>query len=198
LPDYQIAKLKNMQNPRLATRYAKSLLDLAVERNSLEVVLKDMQALHRICAQSRDFEVMLRSPVIHGDKKLNVFTEVMKNYGVNELTMAFIALLVNKGREQFLPEIAAAFVTQYNDLKNITLVKLTTARPVNDTVKTSIVKKLSGYLPNDTIDLKTEVNEDLIGGFVLEVEDKLYDASVKKSLNEIRAGIIDMSYVSKV
>lgn len=187
-----------MQNPRLATRYAKSLLDLAVEKNCLEAVLKDMQLLHAICAQSHDFELMLRSPVIHGDKKLAIFSQVVKLHGVNELTKAFITLLVNKGRELFLPEIATAFTGQYNDLKNITTVRLTTATPVNEGTRTSIVKKLSNYLPNDTIDLKTLVDEALIGGFVLEVEDKLYDASVKKSLNDIKSRIIDRSYVSKM
>jgi F-type H+-transporting ATPase subunit delta len=53
-------------------------------------------------------------------------------------------------------------------------------------------------MPNDTVDLKTEVDESLIGGFVLEVEDKLYDASVKKSLNDIKTKLIDYSYTSKV
>ena len=58
-----------MQNPRLAARYAKSLLDLAVEQNQLETTLADMQLLENICRQSREFTVMLRSPVIQADKK---------------------------------------------------------------------------------------------------------------------------------
>jgi F-type H+-transporting ATPase subunit delta len=141
---------------------------------------------------------MLRSPVISGDKKLSVINLVLKNYEVSELTHAFINLLVTKGRELNLPEIADAFITQYNAMKNIRTVKLTTAAPMSDTVKTSISAKISGYMPADTVDLKTEVNADLIGGFVLEVEDKLYDASVRRSLNDIRAKVIDSSYVSKL
>lgn len=187
-----------MQNPRLATRYAKSILDLAVEKNSLEAVLKDMQVLHGICEQSRDFEVMLRSPVINGDKKLSVINEILKRYSINEITHAFINLLVAKGRELNLPEIAAAFIGQYNVLKNIRTVRLTTASPMNDTIKKTLSSKISGYMPNDTIDLKTIVDASLIGGFVLEVEDKLYDASVKKSLSDVRSKIIDTSYVTKM
>ena len=108
-----------MQNPRLATRYAKSLLDLAVERNSLEDTLKDMQLLTSICEQSHDFVVMLRSPVIPGDKKLNVVRLLLEGRNVSELTQVFVNLLVAKGRESNLPEIAGAFQTQYNELKNI-------------------------------------------------------------------------------
>src|ERR1043166_8453777 len=121
-----------MLNPRLATRYAKSLLDIAVERNSLDTVLKDMQLLNAICGKSQEFTVMLRSPVINGDKKISVISEVLKGKGVSELTNAFIKLLVAKGRESVLPEIGGAFITQYNTLKNIRIVKLTTAGVLGD------------------------------------------------------------------
>jgi F-type H+-transporting ATPase subunit delta len=123
---------------------------------------------------------------------------VLSNYKINELTNGFIKLLVTKGRELNLPEIAGAFIDQYNDLKNIRVVKLTTAAPMADNITAGIQEKIAGYMPKDTIDLKTAIDEELIGGFVLEVEDKLYDASVRKSLNEIRSKIIDTSYVSKM
>jgi F-type H+-transporting ATPase subunit delta len=187
-----------MQNPRLATRYAKSLLDLAVEQNSLEPVLKDMQEINRICLMSRDFALMLKSPIIHGDKKLAVVFEILKGQNIHELTKAFMNLLVVKGRELNLPEIAEAFIAQYNDLKNIRTVTLTTAAPMSDSVKSGLVAKIAGYMPKDTVDLKTNVDESLIGGFVLELEDKLYDASVKKSLNDVRTKLLDYTYVTKV
>jgi len=187
-----------MQNPRLATRYAKSLLDLAIERNSVEDTLGDMQLLNSICTRSYDFAVMLRSPVISGDKKLSVINIILKQHEVSELTHAFINLLVTKGRELNLPEIAGAFITQYNELKNIRTVKLTTAAPMDAAIKASIQEKIAGYMPTDTIDLETAIDDSLIGGFVLEVEDRLYDASVRKSLNDIRTQIIDTSYVSKL
>jgi F-type H+-transporting ATPase subunit delta len=187
-----------MQNPRLASRYAKSLLDLAVEQNSLEAALKDMQVLNAIFRQNRDFEVMLRSPVINADKKLSVINAVLKSQGISNITNAFMALLANKGREANLPEIASSFISQYNELKNIRAVRLTTATPMAEGVKSSIQSKIAGYMPKDTIELHTAVDADLIGGFVLEVEDKLYDASVKKSLNDIRSKIVDHSYESKL
>ena len=187
-----------MQNPRLATRYAKSLLDLAVEKNCLDAVLQDMRVINDICVQNRDFDVMLRSPVISADKKLAVINEVLKRYNVNQFTTALINLLVAKGREQNLAEIAPAFIAQYNSLKNIRTVKLTTASAINDAIKNSISAKLAAHMPKDKIELKTAVDESLIGGFVLEVEDRLYDASVKKSLNDIRNTVIDTSYVSKM
>jgi F-type H+-transporting ATPase subunit delta len=187
-----------MQNPRIASRYAKSILDLAVEKNCLEAVLDDMRALHHVCAMSPEFEMMLQSPVIKGDKKIAVLFAVLKSQQLNELTNGFIKLLVAKGRELNLPGIAEAFITQYNLLKHIRTVKLTTAAPLTDAVKNSIVSKVAGYMPKDTMNLETKVDESLIGGFVLELEDQLFDASAKKKLNEIRSRIIDHTYETKI
>ena len=187
-----------MQNPRLAARYAKSLLDLAVEQNNLEGTLKDMRTLNEICTMSPDFKVMLQSPVIKGDKKLGVLNAVLKNQQISPLTNAFITLLVNKGRELNLPEIAQAFIGQYNTLKNIRTVKLTTATPMNDVIKKGIEAKIAGNMPGDTVNMETVIDESLIGGFVLEVEDQLFDASVKKSLNDIRIKLIDHTYENKM
>jgi F-type H+-transporting ATPase subunit delta len=156
-----------------------------------------MQLLDKVCSQNHDFVQMLRSPIISGDKKIAIVNAIFKER-VHELTYAFIQLLVTKGRELNLPEIASAFIEQYNVVKNITSVKLTTAAAIDNTVKDSIIAKVAAYLPGDSIDLKTEVDPELIGGFLVEVGDKLYDASVKKSLADIRSKIVDTSYVSKM
>lgn len=184
-----------MQNPRLASRYAKSLLQLAVEQNQLDSTLADMQLLAAICKQSHDFLNMLRSPIIKADKKQHIIDAVV-GQNINPLSQAFMKLLINKGREENLDEIAEAFIGQYKELKNIRTVKLTTAAPVTDTVKASILQKLLGNIPQNEIDLKTEVDPSLIGGFIVELEDKLIDSSVRRNLNEIKSQLTKNLYVS--
>ena len=186
-----------MQNPRLASRYAKSLLDLAVERNSLEQTLADIQLLDRICRASNDFEVMLRSPVIKAERKMAAINAVV-NDKMSDLTKAFINLLTSKGRESALPEIVLAFIAQYNEMKNIRTVKVTTAVAMDDKMRSVILNKIASFMPNDSINLETSIDARLIGGFVLEVEGKLFDASVKKKLNDVKSSIVDYSYVSKM
>ena len=186
-----------MPNPRLASRYAKSLLDLAIEKGQLDAAYADMKYLQAVCEASSEFVSLLRSPIIKADQKNSIVAAVTTGK-VSELTAAFNNLLVRKGRESDLPEIATAFVEQYNTLKRIRIVKLTTAAPMGEAVRSSIMRKIAGYMPNDTVDMKTEIDESLIGGFVLEVGDKLYDASVKKSLNDIRTKLVDHSYESKL
>ena len=186
-----------MQNPRLASRYAKSLLDLAIEKNCLEDTLKDIQLLDSVCRLSSEFESMLRSPVNRGDKKLAVINAVVSDR-LHELTKKFIALLGVKGRESNMPEIVTAFIEQYNALKNIRTVNLTTATAMDEKMKNAMLTRIAGFMPGDTVDLKTKVDDRLIGGFVLEIEGKLFDASVRKKLNDIKANIVDYSYVSKM
>ena len=186
-----------MPNPRLASRYAKSLMDIAVEQNSVETVLNDLKALDGVIHQSRDFAVLLRSPVAKADKKLAVMNAIFGSH-ISALTMSFITLMTHKGREEYLQEIVQSFIEQYNEMKHIKVVKLTTASPVNDKVKDAILGKVAHALKGSTIDLRTEVKPELIGGFVLEVEDKLFDASVRRDLNDIKATLLDNSYISKM
>ncbi|HRO44114.1 MAG TPA: ATP synthase F1 subunit delta [Flavipsychrobacter sp.] len=186
-----------MQNPRLAARYAKSLLDLAVEQNQLDTTLADVKLLDQIASQSPEFAVVLRSPVIKADKKQAVVEAVLGNR-LSPLTKAFVTLLVAKGRESNLVEISRAFIAQYKDLKRIKTVKLTTAVPVSDAVKQKIMQRATATLNNNQVELIEKVNPDIIGGFVLEMDDKLFDASIRRDLNDVRAQFKKNIYVSQL
>jgi len=186
-----------MQNPRLASRYAKSLLDLAIEQNQLEEVLKDINYLDEVGKQSKDFVNVLRSPIINSDKK-HVIIDAVIGKRIGKLTTAFITLLTNKGRESNLPEIAQSFIKQYKELKNIRSVKLITATPLTDKVREEIKSRIVASLKNDKIELTEEVNPDLIGGFILETEDKLFDATIRRDLKDIKAQFMKNIYVSEL
>src|SRR5438067_10692752 len=115
-----------MENPRLASRYAKSIIDLAIEKGQLEKIYADMLYLEQLMTASRDFTVMLRSPVIPADKKNKVIASITDGK-ISQMTNAFIKLLVNKSRESFLSEIVKSFIQQYKKKKSIHTVKLITA-----------------------------------------------------------------------
>ena len=123
-----------MQNPRLASRYAKSILDLAIERGELEKVYADMQWLQAVCKSNRDFVNLLRSPIIKNDTKRKIL-EAVTNGNISELTAGFNRLLVAKNRERFLPEIINAFIAAYKSHHHIRTVQLTTATPVTDSMR---------------------------------------------------------------
>jgi F-type H+-transporting ATPase subunit delta len=186
-----------MQSPRLAGRYAKSLIDLAEEKGQLETVYKDMQYMQQALKQSREFVVLMKSPVIKADKKLAILDAVTKGK-VGEITAGFNRLLVTKGRESHLPEIVNAFIDQYNDIKGIHKVKLTTAVEVSEGLKTSIINKLINEAKLGTIELETKVDPSLVGGFVLEFHNNKVDASILRDLKDVKKQFMDNEYVLKI
>lgn len=186
-----------MSNTRLATRYAKSLLDLSIERNETEKAFADMEWLQSVCKSNRDFVNVLRSPIIKSETKGKIVEAVTKeNIGV--LAGAFIRLLIQKGRESVLPEITQAFVHQYKEYKNIYCLKLTTASPVSVELKNALIEHIRATTEMQNIELETLVNEDIIGGFVLQTGDKLVDASVAYDLKIISRQFENNDFIYKI
>lgn len=186
-----------MLNPRLATRYAKSLLDLAIEKNQLDKVFADMQWLQAVCKSNPDFVNLLKSPVIASDTKNKILAVITKGK-TGELTTAFTRLLIKKGRESILPEMINAFIDQYRVYKQIYIVRLTTATPASEELKKSIVKHIKETTEMKNIELETIVNEDIIGGFVLQTGDQLVDASVAYDLKTIARQFENNDFIYKV
>lgn len=186
-----------MAHTRLASRYAKSLIDLAIEKGQLESVYSDMLYLQYVIKSSREFLVLLRSPVVTSDKKQGVI-DALAAGRISELTAAFTRLLVNKGREGDLNEIITAFIRQYKDKKGIHTVKLTTAVPVSDQVKNSIIDQVKKTSNMQTIELEAEVDPNIIGGFILQAGDKLVDASIAYDLKEISKQFQNNDFIYKV
>jgi F-type H+-transporting ATPase subunit delta len=193
---YRIFNFNKMPNPRLAARYAKSLIDLALERGEIEPVYNDMLLLQSVC-KSKDFVSLLKSPVIKGDQKQKVL-DAVTNGRIGVITASFNKLLVTKGREDVLPEIITAFIQQYKDHKGIFVVKLTTAAPVSEELKNAILDKIRSSTSMHNIELHTEIKESLIGGFVLESAGQLMDASIAFSLNNVRKQFQNNDFIYKI
>lgn len=186
-----------MTNPRLATRYAKSLLGLAQEKNVLEQVIADMKFFSSLQKTNPDFTALLRSPIINADKKEKIISAITGSK-VSELSKLFISLLVRKGREGNLPEIAEAFITQYNTLKGIHKVKLTTAAPLSQQIQQEIIGKIKTESGVENIELETGINHELIGGFTLHMADTYVDASILRDLNDIKKQFLNNEYIHQI
>lgn len=182
---------------RIASRYAKSLVDLAVEQNKLERVKEDVATFKEV-TKIREFYLLLKNPIVTTEKKAAIIKTLFADK-YDELTLAFLDILVKKGREAHLPEIAEEFLIQYKHIKHISTVKLTTAKPLTETALKAIHDKLaSSAQTDDVIEIKTKVDPKLIGGFIVEFEDNVYDASVAHKLDEFKKEFKDNLYVSLI
>ena len=173
-----------MSLKKVAGRYAKSLISLASEQNVLDTVLSDMKGLIKM-AENRDLNNLLKSPIVSIDKKRAVFKGLFDPH-FSELSKSFVHLVLTKGRESVLPVIAQEFIEQYNELKGITKVEITSASPLDEyTTKQITEKLLSSNLGLKTIELSAKVNPEIIGGLIIQIGDKLIDDSVAFKLKKM-------------
>lgn len=185
-----------MSEIRIASRYAKPLLELANEKGSLEEVAKDMLQFDELCKSNREFLLMLKNPIVNHMKKLAILKSIFTGK-VSDLTMSIFDIISKKNREQYLPEIAKEFHRQYNALKGIAEASITTVVPLSDELRkevNTLVKKVTGK----EVELTEKVDANIIGGFILKIGDKQIDDSVSSKLNELKLKFSQNLYVNKM
>lgn len=172
-----------MLPPRVALRYAKSLLDLAVEQNVLEPVLEDMKMMNRTYHTSKEFSVLLHSPVVKNDKKLKIFNLLFADR-LQKISLKFFEIIIRKDREELIGDITEAFIKQYKEYKHIHTVHVATATPLSDENRKEVMDFLRTRTDEEIL-LVEDIKEDLIGGIVIRMRDEQIDASVKKNLSRL-------------
>lgn len=183
-----------MSVSRISSRYAKSLMDLALERQELEAVHNDMQGFLE-ATKNRDLYLLLKSPIVNPDKKMSILTALFGGKA-GKTTMAFFDIIIRKGREMYLPEIAADFMAQYKQHMRISTVHIITAAPLSENALEEIKERLlKSQITMDKVDIIQKVDSSLIGGFIIEVGDKRYDASVSHKLEQFRKEFSGSQYV---
>ncbi len=173
-----------MSEIRVATRYAKALIDLAIERNELERVKQDIDLFLSAAKSSSELVAVLKNPIVPIDKKLKIVKGIFSAQ-VSNTTQSFFDIVVNKARAEVLYGTAVEFVHQYNEKKNILKAKIVSATALNDASRSeviSIVEKAT----NKQVVLEEKVDANLIGGFLLTVGDKQFDTSIAKSLQNLK------------
>ncbi|HET8962463.1 MAG TPA: ATP synthase F1 subunit delta [Chitinophagales bacterium] len=185
-----------MSVSRIATRYAKSLLDLAMEQGLLEEVYADIHQLNIATDESREFYLMLKSPIVDTEDKHKVIEAIFKNK-IHLITENWLAIMVRKKRESYLPEIIDAFIEQYNQKKQITPVTITTAKPISNALRNEIIERLKIQANLVHVELTEKVDESLIGGYILRFDNKLIDTSISRGLAILKDEFDNNDYIRK-
>lgn len=179
----------------LSKRYAKALFDLAVELNILEKVNSDLRLIGKVFSENRELRVIIANPVIDAYKKINILNKLFEGK-VQELTIKFLRLITTKGREKYIQYISEAFNGIYKEYKNILSVNLTTAQRAEKVITDDIINKLH-EATSMNIELTEKVDEDIIGGFIINFQDYRYDASIINQLNKLKKEFSENLYETK-
>jgi F-type H+-transporting ATPase subunit delta len=172
-----------MKSSKVASRYAKALLEIAIEQGKVDSVLGDMKFLLEINKESRDFEMLIQSPIVNPDKKIAIFELIFEQF--EEVSMAFLKLITKNRREDVMPEIAEAFSALVMDHKGIVAVSLISATPLDAETKAAITKKVQGMVSGQ-LEIEERIDESLIGGFIVRMGDTQIDASVSSQFNKLK------------
>lgn len=186
-----------MSASRIAQRYAKSLIQHSLEMGNIDAVKGDVDSLIQLF-DNKEFGLMIKSPIINADKKKKILTAIIGGK-VDILTEKFIDILITKGREAHLPAVVHSFDDQYDELKKRSNVELTTASPVDEGMLAELKAKIvESKVTHPDVVLTNNVDEDIIGGFVLDISDRQYDASVRGQLDQLKKTFADDSYSKKI
>ncbi|MPM03636.1 ATP synthase subunit delta [bioreactor metagenome] len=172
-----------MNNTQIPKRYARALFELAEEMNIRPAAEQDMRSLIMACEQVPEFRQVLRSPVIKPVLKKKVVTALFEK-AFHELSIRFLRLIIQQGRENYLLEAAKEFIVLCREKDGIIEVELTSAVNLDKSIISQIearIASLTGLKPSTT----QKINPALIGGFMVRFGDNMYDASLRKKITKI-------------
>ncbi len=178
-----------MDHSAIAVRYAKAFFATAKEKSLLDSLKTDIELVFSVCSESADFILLLESPIVKTSKKAQLITSIFKGK-VNELTLSFLMLITENKREIHIPGICRNFLELTRKDQNIKSALLTTASEI-DSKSIKKIEQLLGKELNATIELSTQIKTEIVGGLILRLDDKQYDASVATQLNKIKQRLLE-------
>jgi F-type H+-transporting ATPase subunit delta len=176
-----------MNDSKISVRYSRALFQTALEKKILDKVNQDMIFITEICKVPETKEFLL-SPIIVPSKKSLIFHKMLDG-NVEKITLSMIDLMVKNGRESYLPAMARVFISETLKFKGITECVLTTAVKVDAEVKKQM-KKLISEVYSTKVELEEKINPEIIGGFILRIDDNYIDASLRNKLRKIKKELL--------
>ena len=173
-----------MKQSRVTIRYAKALLQLSMEQKSLEQSYADMVLIDFVCSESKELSLLLKTPIVKTDRKLNILKQIFETK-LGKISMMFVNIIANKKRESLLGPIAKSFISLYKSHNNIESATVTTATPLSNDLKAEVISFIKKY-DDKKVELTEIVDENIIGGAIIRMGDKQLDASVSSEISELR------------
>lgn len=168
----------------ISVRYARALLKSATDQKLEDKIYQEMMTLAKSFLEVPQLRQTIDNPMLSKDKKEMLLQTAASGEKVSALTKSFIALVLKEDRENVIQFMANSYVTLYRQQKNVIRGKLTTAARVSAQTEQKM-REMVESKTNGTVEFETEVNPDIIGGFILEYDTFRMDASVKSKLNSI-------------
>lgn len=169
---------------KAARRYAKALLQSALEQDILDDVEKDIRFILNTVEDSRDLVVFLKSPIIKKEDKQEVLSKIFGEHISGE-TKSLLRLLSEKNRESILKDICIGFLELFNEYKGIIQVEVTTAYKLNDSQRDELQKALASST-GKIVEMNVSIDPEIMGGVIVRIDDTVMDGSVKHKIRKLK------------
>lgn len=181
-----------MNLSKISVRYAKAIFMLAKDRNILEQIYNDFIFIHDSIFHLTEFKTYITSPVVLPEDKKNMFSKTFGKF-IHETTLDFLMFIVDKGRELQLIDIIRYYEFLYRKEFNINEVIVTTPNPLSTEIKDNIANMVADVYKSN-VEITNKINEKMIGGIVIRIDNKQLDLSIRAQLEEIKKSLKSESY----
>ncbi|WP_248724631.1 ATP synthase F1 subunit delta [Seonamhaeicola sp. ML3] len=172
-----------MAGTRAAIRYAKAALSLASDQKAAEAVNKDMVAIAKTISENDELDQVFKSSVIKSDVKSAALAKIFPK--LNKISLGLFDVLVSNKRIDLIGSVAEKYTVLFDELNGKEVAQVTTAVPMTKDLEIKVLAKIK-ELTSKAVELENIVDESIIGGFVLRIGDKQYNASVQNKLNKLK------------
>jgi F-type H+-transporting ATPase subunit delta len=169
-------------------RYAGAILDLAEESKSLKTVEKDLKTLKKMFASNADLRQMAASPVFATEDKVAALTAIAKKAKIGKLVTNFIGIAAQNRRAEEIPAMITAFETELASRRQTQVAKVTSAKKLTAAQLTKLKAELKKSLGR-TVSIETDIDPELLGGFVVKIGSRLYDSSLKTKIEDLKLAL---------
>jgi len=185
-----------MNGTKVAYRYAKSLLEVAQEQKNLDKVYDDMKLISGTLEENPDFAEYVSSPVVKTADKIEIAKKIFSKK-IEPLSLNFLDLIANNGREEVFQEIVKRFINLYDEVRGVEVARVISAVKLDKKILSRIQKHVAALTGKD-IEIVEEINEDIIGGYILKIGDYQYDASVLYNVQKLQREFKENLYDPKL
>ena len=173
-----------MLTSKVAKRYAQGLLSFTQESGHSDSVFAEMGDIVKTIEKSKELQNFFASPIIDVKKKVSIALEIFKDF--SPVTKSMLQLIIKQGRESQMQNIAQEFINKVEDMKGVQRIILTSAVELSSENISNILKSSDLVNHDNKFDVKSIINPEILGGYILRVGDQQVDASVKSKLSKLK------------
>ncbi|KQC32313.1 ATP synthase subunit delta [Nonlabens sp. YIK11] len=172
-----------MKLSRAASRYAKAILDLTIDKKEAAAVNEDMKSVLTTVHKNKELQDFLKSPVVKTEQKRGALRQVFSQVG--GITMGAFDLIVDNQRADILSDIATKYILLFDEMNKREVATVTTAVEISKELEAKILAKAT-ELAGKEITLEKKIDPSIVGGFILRVGDKEINASIHSTLGDLK------------